>query len=56
MATLMPSEFDAATQFKIRVARGEGKTQRGLALLDKVEVTSLGFWQAIALDPRVQHQ
>ncbi|WIM06708.1 MAG: toxin-antitoxin system HicB family antitoxin [Candidatus Nitricoxidivorans perseverans] len=35
MATLMPAEFDAETRFNVRAARGEGKTARGLELLEK---------------------
>ena len=35
MATLMLSEFDAETRFKVRAARGAGKADRGLALLAK---------------------
>lgn len=35
MTTLMLAEFDAETRFNIRAARGVGKEERGLALLDK---------------------
>ncbi len=35
MATLMLAEFDAETRFKLRAARGAGRTERGLALLGK---------------------
>jgi predicted transcriptional regulator len=35
MATLMLAELDAETRFKLRAARGSGKSARGLALLDK---------------------
>lgn len=35
MTTVMLAEFDAETRFKLRAERGAGKTQRGLALLDK---------------------
>ena len=35
MATLMISEFDAETRFKVRATRGAGKADRGLALLAK---------------------
>ena len=35
MATAMLAEFDAETRFKLRAARGAGKGDRGLALLDK---------------------
>jgi predicted transcriptional regulator len=37
MTTLMLAEFDAETRFQIRAARGEGKAERGLELLDKVD-------------------
>lgn len=36
MTTLMLAEFDAETRFKLRAARGTGRTAEGLALLDKV--------------------
>jgi DNA-binding IclR family transcriptional regulator len=35
MTTLMLVEFDAETRFKLRAAQGAGKTNPGLALLDK---------------------
>lgn len=35
MATAMLAEFDTETRFKLRAARGTGKSERGLALLDK---------------------
>jgi predicted transcriptional regulator len=35
MATLMLAELDAETRFKLRAARGAGKSERGLALLAK---------------------
>ena len=35
MTTLMLAEFDAETRFALRSSRGQGKTKRGLALLDK---------------------
>lgn len=35
MTALMLAEFDAETQFKLRATRGAGKTERGLALLEK---------------------
>jgi len=35
MATLMLADFDAETRFRIREERGAGKTERGLALLEK---------------------
>ena len=35
MATVMLAEFDAETRFKLRAARGTGRTERGLALLAK---------------------
>jgi predicted transcriptional regulator len=34
-ATLLLAEFDAETRFQSRSRRGAGKTERGLALLDK---------------------
>lgn len=37
MATVMLAEFDAETRFKLRAARGAGKQQRGLTLLDKAQ-------------------
>lgn len=35
MATVMLAEFDAETRFKLRVARGAGRAERGLDLLRK---------------------
>ena len=35
MTTLMLAEFDAETRFKVRAARGIGRSDRGLALLNK---------------------
>lgn len=35
MTTLMLADFDAETRFRLRAARGAGKSARGLALLDK---------------------
>ena len=35
MTTLMLAEFDAETRFKLGAARGAGRSQIGLALLDK---------------------
>jgi predicted transcriptional regulator len=35
MATVMLAEFDAETRFKLRVARGTGRAERGLDLLKK---------------------
>lgn len=35
MATLMLADFDAETRFRLRAARGAGKTRRGLSLLEK---------------------
>lgn len=35
MATLMIAEFDAETRFQARAERGCGRTDEGLALLDK---------------------
>ena len=35
MATVMLAEFDAETRFRLRAARGHGKQQRGLELLQK---------------------
>ena len=35
MATVMLTEFDAETHFKLRAGRGTGKVERALALLDK---------------------
>lgn len=36
-ATLMISEFDAETRFRLRAARGAGQTDHALALLDKAQ-------------------
>ena len=35
MTTMMLAEFDAETRFRLRAAHGEGKVERGLALLKK---------------------
>lgn len=35
MATLLLAEFDAETRFALRVARGRGRSARGLELLRK---------------------
>ncbi|MBU1666591.1 MAG: toxin-antitoxin system HicB family antitoxin [Gammaproteobacteria bacterium] len=35
VTTLLLAEFDAETRFRLRAQRGAGKTERGLALLDK---------------------
>jgi hypothetical protein len=35
MTTLMLTEFDAETRFRLRAARGAGKTERALKLLEK---------------------
>jgi hypothetical protein len=35
MTTLMLVEFDAETRFRLRMERGVGKVERGLALLEK---------------------
>lgn len=37
MTTAMLAEFDAETRFRLRVAQGAGKTERGLELLDKLD-------------------
>ena len=34
-ATLLLTEFDAETRFRLRAERGRGRTERGLALLHK---------------------
>lgn len=34
MTALMLAEFDAETRFRLRAERGQGKTARGLELLD----------------------
>jgi len=36
VTTLMLAEYDTETRFRIRAARGAGKTDAGLALLAKV--------------------
>jgi hypothetical protein len=36
-ATLLISEFDAETRFRLRAARVAGQAERGLALLDKAQ-------------------
>ncbi len=35
MTTLMLAEFDAETRFNVRAARGAGKLERGLELLER---------------------
>jgi hypothetical protein len=35
VATMLLTEFDAETRFRLRVARGAGKARRALALLEK---------------------
>ena len=35
MTTLLLADFDAETRFRLRAARGHGKTEHGLALLQK---------------------
>ncbi len=35
MTTLLLADFDAETRFRVRAARGRGKTERGLELLRK---------------------
>lgn len=35
--TLMISEFDAETRFRLRAAKGAGRAERGLALLNKAQ-------------------
>lgn len=37
MTTAMLAEFDAETRFRLRVAQGACKTERGLELLDKLD-------------------
>ncbi len=37
MTTAMLAEFDAETRFRIRVAQGAGKTERGLELLNQLD-------------------
>ena len=36
-ATLLISEFDAETRFRLRAARGAGQAERGTALLDEAQ-------------------
>lgn len=35
MATLLLADFDAETRFRLRASRGEGRKERGLALLQQ---------------------
>ena len=35
MTTLLLTDFDAETRFRLRAERGKGKTERGLELLNK---------------------
>lgn len=37
MTTVMLAEFDAETRFRLRVARGAGKVERGLEILDELD-------------------
>ncbi len=37
VTTLILAEFDLKTQFEIRAQRGQGKTERGLELLNKAK-------------------
>jgi predicted transcriptional regulator len=37
MTTLILAEFDAETRFRLRAERGEGRQERGLALLAKAK-------------------
>lgn len=37
MTTLMLAEFDAETRFNVRAARGAGRDEQGLALLQKAQ-------------------
>ncbi len=37
MTTAMLADFDAETRFRIRVAQGAGKTERGLELLNQLD-------------------
>jgi predicted transcriptional regulator len=37
MTTLMLAEFDAETRFNVRAARGVGRDEKGLALLQKAQ-------------------
>ncbi len=39
VTTLMLAEFDLETQFQIRSRRGQGKLERGLALLAKAKAS-----------------
>jgi len=36
-ATLLLTEFDAETRFRLRAERGRGRTERGLALLHQAK-------------------
>ena len=36
VATMLLTEFDAETRFRLRAARGAGKARRALALLEQV--------------------
>jgi hypothetical protein len=40
MATLTLAEFDAETRFNVRAARGAGRDERGLDLLQKARTGS----------------
>jgi predicted DNA-binding ribbon-helix-helix protein len=42
MATILLAEFDAETRFRVRSARGAGKTRRALALLEKARRRKAG--------------
>ena len=42
MATVMLAEFDAETRFKLRVARGQGRAERGQNLLKKAAGRTTG--------------
>jgi predicted transcriptional regulator len=42
MATVMLTEFDAETRFKLRAARGAGRADRGLELLKKAAGPAAG--------------
>jgi hypothetical protein len=35
MATILLADFDAETRFELRAARGRGRIEEGLVLLDK---------------------
>lgn len=37
MTTLMLAELDAETRFKLRAARGAGRSEMGLGMLDKAD-------------------